>query len=55
MKKKPKNRRKKKEDDDDISFLDSVIYKNAKQCVELERSNEELADKVVELYKKRTV
>ena len=43
MKKKPKTRRKKKDIDDDLSFLDSIVAVNKKECEELERSNTELA------------
>ena len=55
MKKKPRmrNRRKKKDMDDDLDFLDSVVAKNSKECEEQEKSNEELAGRVVELYRKR--
>ena len=53
MKKKPKNRRKKKDMDDDLSFLDSIVEKNQKECKEQEKSNEELVKRVVELYRKR--
>ena len=51
MKKKPKNRRQKKDMmDDDMSFLDSVVAKNKKEY----EANIDIAEKVVELYRKRS-